>query len=92
MPHLFAAATIVVQIIGGLSVLFGAGTAAGAAVLALFTAMATLLAHRFWRLDGKQAQQELTVSLEHLAIVGGWSCLLWSACRVTDAAVSRGGP
>jgi uncharacterized membrane protein YphA (DoxX/SURF4 family) len=71
MPRLFAAATIAVQIIGGLSVLSGIGAAAGAAVLALFTAAATVLAHRFWQLKGKAAQQELLTSLEHLAIVGG---------------------
>jgi len=76
MPRLFAATTIVVQIAGGLSVLLGIGTAAGAAVLAVFTATATVLAHRFWRLDGKQAQQELTTSLEHLAIVGGLILLI----------------
>jgi uncharacterized membrane protein YphA (DoxX/SURF4 family) len=71
MPRLLAAATIAVQIVGGLSVLLGIGTAAGAALLALFTAAATLIGHRFWLLKGKQAQQELTTSLEHLAIVGG---------------------
>jgi uncharacterized membrane protein YphA (DoxX/SURF4 family) len=71
VPRLLAAATIVVQIAGGLSVLFGIGTAAGAALLALFTAAATLIGHRFWLLKGKAAQQELTTSLEHLAIIGG---------------------
>lgn len=71
MPRLCAAATIAVQIVGGLSVLLGIATAAGAALLALFTAAATVLGHRFWLLHGKQAQQELTTSLEHLAIIGG---------------------
>jgi uncharacterized membrane protein YphA (DoxX/SURF4 family) len=37
----------------------------------LFTAAATVLGHRFWLLKGKAAQQELTTSLEHLAIIGG---------------------
>jgi uncharacterized membrane protein YphA (DoxX/SURF4 family) len=71
MPQLFAAATIVVQIVGGLSVLSGIGLFFGAAVLALFTAAATILGHRFWLLHGQPAKQELTTSLEHLAIVGG---------------------
>jgi uncharacterized membrane protein YphA (DoxX/SURF4 family) len=71
MPQLFAAATIVVQIVGGLSVLSGIGLFFGAAVLALFTAAATILGHRFWLLHGQPAKQELTTTLEHLAIVGG---------------------
>jgi transmembrane protein len=71
MPRLLAAATTVIQMVGGLSVLFGVGTAAGAALLALFTAAATVMGHRFWQLHGKQAQQELNASLEHLAIIGG---------------------
>jgi putative oxidoreductase len=71
MPGLFAAATIAVQIMGGLSVLLGVGAPWGAAVLALFTAAATGLGHRFWLLHGQPARQEITTSLEHLAIVGG---------------------
>jgi putative oxidoreductase len=76
MPRLFAAATIAVQIIAGLSVLLGIGTAVGAAFLALFTATATVLGHPFWRLRGKQAQLELTTGLEHLAIIGGLLLLI----------------
>ena len=76
MPRLSAAATIAVQIVAGLSVLLGIGTAVGAAFLALFTAAATILGHRFWLLRGKQAQQELTTSLEHLAIIGGLLLLI----------------
>ena len=76
MPRLFAAITIAVQIVAGLSVLLGIGTAVGAAFLALFTATATVLGHPFWRLRGKQAQLELTTSLEHLAIIGGLLLLI----------------
>jgi transmembrane protein len=81
MPRLASAATIAIQIVGGLSVLLGVGTAVGAVVLALFTAAATVLGHRFWLLRGKQAQQEFTTSLEHLAIIGG---LLLLAILSTD--------
>ena len=81
MPQLFAAATIVVQIVGGLSVLSGIGLVFGAAVLALFTAAATILGHRFWLLHGQQAKQELTTSLEHLAIVGGLLLLVVSGLQ-----------
>ena len=70
-PQLCAAGTIVVQLIGGLLVLSGIGAAFGAAILALFTAAATLLGHRFWLLHGEAAKMEFTTSLEHVAIIGG---------------------
>jgi putative oxidoreductase len=70
-PRLFAAATIAIQLIGGLAVLSGIGAVWGAAVLAFFTLAATVLGHRFWLLRGARAKQEFTTSLEHLAIVGG---------------------
>jgi uncharacterized membrane protein YphA (DoxX/SURF4 family) len=71
MPALFASATVATQIAGGLSVALGIGAAVGAALLAGFTIVATLLGHRFWLLHGVEARRELTTSLEHLAIVGG---------------------
>jgi uncharacterized membrane protein YphA (DoxX/SURF4 family) len=71
LPAVFAAATILTQLLGGASLALGLGAAAGAALLALFTIAATVLGHRFWLLHGAAAQQELTTSLEHVAIVGG---------------------
>ncbi len=81
MSRLFAAMTIAVQIVAGLSVLSGIGAALGAAILALFTAAATVLGHRFWLLHGQPARQELTTSLEHLAIVGGLLLLIVSSLQ-----------
>jgi putative oxidoreductase len=75
-PSVCAAATIATQLLGGLSVLFGIGTAWGAAVLAAFTVAATVLGHRFWLLKGARARQEFMTSLEHLAIVGGLLLLM----------------
>jgi putative oxidoreductase len=75
-PGFFAAATIATQLLGGLSVLFGIGTAWGAAVLAAFTVAATVLGHRFWLLKGARARQAFMTSLEHLAIVGGLLLLM----------------
>jgi uncharacterized membrane protein YphA (DoxX/SURF4 family) len=71
VPAAFAAATILTQLLGGLSVATGIGAPVGAALLAFFTIVATLLGHRFWLLRGEVARHELTTSLEHLAIVGG---------------------
>jgi putative oxidoreductase len=70
-PEFLATATIGVQLVGGVSVALGLWPAVGAAILACFTTIATVLGHRFWLLHGAQARQELMTSLEHIAIVGG---------------------
>lgn len=70
-PGLFTAATIVTQIVGGVSVASGFAAPIGAGLLAGFTIVATLLGHKFWLLHGDQARREFTTSLEHVAIVGG---------------------
>ena len=68
--------TILVQIGGGLMVLLGLYTRVGAVLLGGFTIVATLIAHRFWSLEGAEFTRQLTTALEHLAIVGGFIALL----------------
>jgi len=75
-PRLCLALTILCQIAGGLMVLLGFWTRLGALMLLGFTTVATLLAHGFSGLSGAARQQQLTTSLEHLAIVGGFLLLL----------------
>ena len=70
-PAFFAAMTIAVQLIGGLAVVSGVGAALGAALLAGFAILATLVGHPFWLLRGEMAHRGFTTSLEHLAIIGG---------------------
>jgi uncharacterized membrane protein YphA (DoxX/SURF4 family) len=71
LPQMFVAATIAIQFIGGMCMAMGFWAGSGAAVLAFFTVVATLLGHRFWICRGQEARRELTRALEHLAIVGG---------------------
>ena len=71
LPHIFAALTILAQLIGGVMVASGVGATIGALLLAAFTVTATVLGHRFWLLHGNRAKMELITSLEHVAIVGG---------------------
>jgi uncharacterized membrane protein YphA (DoxX/SURF4 family) len=71
LPAAFAAATILTQLLGGLSLAAGLEVPWGAAILAFFTIAATVLGHRFWLLHGSAAKQAFTTSLEHVAIVGG---------------------
>ena len=64
-PWIALAATLVVQIGGGLMVLVGWQARLGALLLAAFTIVATLLAHDFWSLSGLERIRQLTTSLEH---------------------------
>lgn len=71
LPGSVLAATVILQLVGGLLVAIGwhAGWAAGA--LAAFTLLATLMAHPFWRSSGSDAARQQVAFSEHLAIIGG---------------------
>ena len=69
---LFNALTIFVQLGGSLLVILNRWTWLGAGALGVFTALATVLAHQFWTLDGTQRIRELNTFLEHLAIIAGF--------------------
>jgi putative oxidoreductase len=71
LPTAFAAATLFIQLAGGILVAAGFFAWLGAIALAAFTVAATFLGHRFWLRRGAEYRHELTTSLEHLAIVGG---------------------
>jgi len=71
-PSVFLALTILVQLGGGLLVLAGLWTRSAAFLLLGFTVVATALAHNPLGLEGVEFQRQLTTSLEHLAIVGGF--------------------
>jgi putative oxidoreductase len=83
-PALMAASTIVAQLIGGVLLLTGVAlaTATGAALLAAFTAAATLIGHRYWLLTGDPAKAAFTTFLEHLAITGGLLLVIVEALRI----------
>lgn len=74
-PRLFLVLTILCQIGAGLMVLLGFWTRLAALALLGFTVVATLLAHRASGLSGAARDQQITTSLEHLAIVGGFVLL-----------------
>ena len=70
-PKLVLIGTIVVQYVGGLAVLLGYKTRHGALLLLAFTVVATIVAHNPIGLRGEEFRRQVTISLEHLAIVGG---------------------
>jgi transmembrane protein len=69
---LLNALTILVQLGGSLLVILNRWTWLGAGALGVFTALATVTAHRFWTLDGIERVRELNIFLEHLAIIAGF--------------------
>ena len=82
MPGPFAGLTITTQLTGGILVATGIEAAFGAALLAGFTVVATLLGHRFWLMRGDPAKKEFTTSLEHVAIIGGLILVIVDSLRV----------
>ena len=74
-PAIAVAATVAVQLLGGLAIILGWQFRAAAAALAAFTVVATLIGHPFWAFAGVEFQRQLTTALEHLAIVGGFLLL-----------------
>ena len=71
-PLPFASLVIVTQIGGSLLLLTQRWCWLGAGLLAGFTAIATLLAHQFWALQGIDRTAQMMTFLEHVAIVGGF--------------------
>ena len=65
------AGTIVTQLLGSLAILSGVYAREGAWLLLVFTVVATLVAHNPVGLKGEEFRRQMTLSLEHLAIVGG---------------------
>lgn len=69
---LVAALTIVVQLIGSLAIIAGRGAWLGAGALGIFTALATLIAHPFWRIaDPMTRFHERNTFFEHVGLIGG---------------------
>ena len=75
LPTVANAATVAVQLSGGLAVALGWRVRLAALALAAFTVIATLIGHPFWAFGGADFQRQLTTVLEHLAIVGGFLLL-----------------
>ncbi len=75
-PYLYAA--IAVEILGGLSLLFGYKTRFGALILALFLISVTYIFHDFWNVaDPMEKQMQLGHFFSNVAIFGG---LLYIVC------------
>jgi putative oxidoreductase len=60
-----------VEFLGGLALVLGAWTWLAAALVAGFTVVATLLAHRFWDYPAEQRAMQSVQFMKNLAVVGG---------------------
>ena len=68
---LLYALTLAVQLGGSLAIICNRHAWLGAGALAVFTALATYLAHAFWKLDGAARFAEMNVFMEHIALIAG---------------------
>ncbi|MFC3651148.1 DoxX family protein [Dyella humi] len=62
---------LLVQLGGSLAIIANRYAWLGAGALAVFTAIATYLAHAFWKLEGAQRFAEMNSFLEHIALMAG---------------------
>ena len=71
MPEVFAVATIVVELVGGLMLVIGWKTRWAALALAVFTALTALFFHNFWAVPDAQKVMQQIQFLKNMAIIGG---------------------
>jgi putative oxidoreductase len=71
MPQVGAALAIVVEIAGSVALIVGFQTRIVAAVLALFTLVATMIFHAFWGAAPEQAYVQQLMFFKNIAVVGG---------------------
>ena len=71
-PALFAATSIATELVASILVLSGRFRWFGALWLAVFTAVATMVANRFWELPTGARMQVANGFFEHLGLIGGF--------------------
>jgi putative oxidoreductase len=64
-----------IEFLGGIAVLIGFQTRLAAALLILFTIIATAIAHRFWEFEGTARQMQQGQFFKNVAIIGGFLAL-----------------
>lgn len=68
---LFVWTTTALHLFGSLALIGGIYVAEAALALAVFTLLATLQVHCFWRMEGRQRLERSRIAMANLAIVGG---------------------
>jgi uncharacterized membrane protein YphA (DoxX/SURF4 family) len=70
-PQLLAIAAGLVEVIGGLLIVFNFGARWAALVLLLFTAAATMFFHDFWNMTGADRANNMVHALKNVSLIGG---------------------
>ncbi len=78
LPQGGAALAIVVEIVGSLLLIVGFQARIAAAVLAVFTLVATVIFHAFWGAAPEQAYVQQLMFFKNIAVVGGLLLLVSS--------------
>jgi putative oxidoreductase len=68
---LFLPMTIALHLLGGLALVTGVYLQEAALALALFTVIATVKVHCFWRMSGRQRLERSRIAMGNLAVIGG---------------------
>ena len=68
---LWAALTILVELLGSSLILFGRFVWLGAGMLGVFTVAAAIVANAFWTMQGQERFMATNAFLEHVGLVGG---------------------
>ncbi len=63
--------TVVLHIVAPVCLILGIFVRESALALAIFTALATFIAHDFWNLSGTDRLDQSRIALAHVAIIGG---------------------
>ena len=71
LPEVGVAIGLVIELVGGLALLFGIGTRRAALALAAFTVVASFYFHRYWALPADQQMMQQLMFDKNLAITGG---------------------
>jgi putative oxidoreductase len=71
MPTVLAAATALLEVIGGLALAVGFQARWAALALAVFTLFASLLFHNFWAVPAEQVMVQQLMFMKNLAVAGG---------------------
>ncbi len=67
----FLPATIVLHLLASCSIVVGIYAREAALLLAMFTVVATIRVHCFWRMTGSERLARSRTAMAHLAVVGG---------------------
>lgn len=76
---------IVVELLGGISILLGYKPRLGAALLILFLIPTTIFFHNFWFLEGARRDIQVVMFVKNLAILGGLFYVLVFGTKVQSS-------